>query len=76
MLSELNAAYLLPQLGKVDEINGRRREICARYERELAPAFARIDAQALKTPTFNRPTRTCTPSFSHPWKSATRSSRT
>lgn len=55
VLSELNAAYLFPQLEKVEEINKKRGEIWKRYERDLGKDFARKDITILKTPEYNRP---------------------
>lgn len=55
ILSELNAAYLYPQLERLAEINARRRRLCERYTRELSSAFMRLGVVTLKTPPYNAP---------------------
>lgn len=55
VMSELNAAYLLPQLEQLTRIQERRREICERYDAELRAAFARCDTSILETPAHNKP---------------------
>ncbi|MBI3542902.1 MAG: dTDP-4-amino-4,6-dideoxygalactose transaminase [Deltaproteobacteria bacterium] len=55
VLSELNSAYLCPQLERINEINARRGELCRRYERELGAAFERVGARRLAVPAFNKP---------------------
>lgn len=55
LLSELNAAYLYPQLERLASINGQRRELCARYERELADKLVKLEVRVLQPPAHNRP---------------------
>ena len=55
VLSELNSAYLFPQLEQFSRIQARRREIWDRYHRELASEAAAKGGRALGTPAYNKP---------------------
>lgn len=55
VLSDLNAAYLAPQLECLDQINGARRSIWERYENELSNVFARLEIRTIKPPVYNSP---------------------
>lgn len=55
VLSELNVAYLQPQVTRIDEINGQRAKIHQRYRQELGAAFAKFEIEILATPDHNRP---------------------
>jgi dTDP-4-amino-4,6-dideoxygalactose transaminase len=55
ILSELNAAYLLPQLKRIEEITKARKRIWETYESELGEELAMRDAQILRTPAYNTP---------------------
>lgn len=54
VLSELNAAYLLPQVPMIDAINARRSELWQNYHQELAQEFAKMGAEVLETPAYNQ----------------------
>jgi dTDP-4-amino-4,6-dideoxygalactose transaminase len=53
VLSDLNVAFLYPQLLRLQEINQRRIEICRHYRSQLAAPFAKIGARVLETPVHN-----------------------
>ena len=55
VLSELNAAYLFPQLLQLDGINGRRRDIRAAYTRELQAELDACGIRILEAPEYNTP---------------------
>lgn len=55
VLSDLNAAYLLPQLERLNEIQGRRKTIWTAYQEALESPLAQIDARILHTPSHNTP---------------------
>ncbi len=55
ILSDLNAAYLYPQLLQLDAIIARRGALWTRYRRELRAPLARIGALTLEIPAYNRP---------------------
>ena len=55
VMSELNVAYLAPQLERLDEIQGRRRALWQRYEAALAAPLAALGGEVLLTPQYNRP---------------------
>ena len=55
VLSELNAAYLYPQLLQLAVINDRRREICESYARELGGALDARGVRILGVPEYNTP---------------------
>lgn len=55
VLSDLSAAYLAPQLPLLSKINGKRKLICERYERELEPWFEKHGIKVLRTPAHNTP---------------------
>lgn len=55
ILSELNAAYLLPQLEAFEKIQARRRAICERYADELKSTFDQHGIRILGTPAHNTP---------------------
>ena len=52
-LSEINAAYLEPQLGALDAIQARRTAVFARYVEALARPAARAGARVLLPPEHN-----------------------
>lgn len=53
VLSELNAAYLEPQLLALDRIQARRTEIFGRYREALAVPVERVGARLLEPPAHN-----------------------
>jgi dTDP-4-amino-4,6-dideoxygalactose transaminase len=53
--SELNTAFLLPQLEQLDRIIERRGEIWERYARELRGALSKREVEILGTPAHNTP---------------------
>ena len=55
ILSDLNAAYLWPQLQQFERIQARRGEIWRRYETELCSFFEKQGARILGTPAYNTP---------------------
>jgi len=55
LVSDLNAAYLWPQLEQFESIQLRRREIWSRYAETLAPELSGLDARILGTPSWNSP---------------------
>lgn len=55
VLSDLNAAYLLPQLEQFDAIQARRKELWLRYESELSSIFERCGISTLRAPAHNTP---------------------
>lgn len=55
VMSDLNAAYLYPQLERLGVITNRRKEIYDRYAGELSAEFSRLDIQVLRTPSYNTP---------------------
>ncbi|MBI3558535.1 MAG: dTDP-4-amino-4,6-dideoxygalactose transaminase [Deltaproteobacteria bacterium] len=55
VLSDLNSAYLYPQLEILDRINARRGEIRGMYRAELATALERAGVRILDTPSYNLP---------------------
>lgn len=55
VLSELNAAYLFPQLLQLDAINGRRQDIRAAYTRELQAELDARGIRILDAPEYNTP---------------------
>jgi len=55
VLSEMNAAYLWPQLQRLEEINARRMEIAERYREELEGPVKRAGARILENPKDNVP---------------------
>ena len=55
VMSDLNAAYLYPQLELLSKITSRRKEIYDRYVGELSGDFSRLDIQVLRVPTYNTP---------------------
>lgn len=54
VLSELNAAYLLPQLEHLGAIHKRRAELWHRYDTELKSVFEKLGAETLSTPSWNK----------------------
>ncbi len=54
VLSELNVAYLYPQVQRLKEINDRRQEIWSQYRSELSANLNRHDIQILETPSYNQ----------------------
>ena len=55
VLSDLNSAYLFPQLEILDRINARRGAIRARYRAELSSVLERAGIRILETPSYNTP---------------------
>lgn len=55
VLSDLNAAYLYPQIQRLDAITNKRKEVWHKYEKELAAALSRHDVKILRTPSYNTP---------------------
>jgi len=55
VVSELNAAYLEPQLLALDRIQARRAEIVARYREALASVLERAGVRLLEPPAHNGP---------------------
>lgn len=55
VLSEINAAYLYPQLKNVARINAKRGEIWKRYEKALRKPLEAIGARLLEIPAHNTP---------------------
>lgn len=55
VISDLNAAYLYPQLLTLPAIIGRRREIHGRYTQELGAELAQREIRILETPRYNTP---------------------
>lgn len=53
VLSELNVAYLHPQIERLEEVNGKREKNYRAYQRELASDFERRDIKILATPSYN-----------------------
>jgi dTDP-4-amino-4,6-dideoxygalactose transaminase len=53
VLSELNAAYLEPQLGKLQELTAHRRALWDRYRTELSAPLARAGVGILERPNWN-----------------------
>ena len=53
VLSELNAAYLEPQLRALERIHARRAEVFARYLEALAGPAARVGARPIEPPVHN-----------------------
>jgi dTDP-4-amino-4,6-dideoxygalactose transaminase len=53
VLSDLNCAYLYPQLLKLNQINSRRRELWKRYKQALERPLERIGAVILTNPKHN-----------------------
>lgn len=54
VLSELNAAYLYPQLQAVKQINEKRLSLAARYESDLGGPLSEVGIQILKKPQHNQ----------------------
>ena len=52
-LSELNVAYLLPQLEQLDSINAKRNGLWKTYDAELSKGFEKIGVQVLRNPSYN-----------------------
>jgi dTDP-4-amino-4,6-dideoxygalactose transaminase len=55
VLSELNAAYLYPQLELISEITKKRKYIFETYLKELSQDFIKINAKPLLPPKYNEP---------------------
>ncbi len=55
VLSDLNCAYLWPQLEAFDAIQARRAEIWNRYQAAFAEPMKRLDGRTLTTPAWNTP---------------------
>jgi dTDP-4-amino-4,6-dideoxygalactose transaminase len=55
VLSELNAAYLLPQVSRVSEINSKRGKIWNAYADSFSKTFDQFGIEILRTPGFNQP---------------------
>lgn len=53
VMSDLNAAYLLPQIEQLDKITQKRKELCERYGAELSVYLEKLDIKVLRTPKFN-----------------------
>ncbi len=53
VLSELNAAYLEPQLRALERIQARREQVFARYRQALAAPSARAGARIIEPPPHN-----------------------
>ena len=55
VLSDLNAALLLPQLERLDAIHAKRKSIWEHYKKELTAPLAKRDTHILETPSHNTP---------------------
>jgi dTDP-4-amino-4,6-dideoxygalactose transaminase len=55
VLSELNSAYLFPQLERFLTIQAKRESIWKRYQAELAEIFSTHNVRILETPVYNSP---------------------
>ena len=55
VLSNLNAAYLYPQLIKIEEVHQKRKKIWTTYKNELEGYFVKKGARVLQTPSYNTP---------------------
>ncbi|MEW6055594.1 MAG: dTDP-4-amino-4,6-dideoxygalactose transaminase [Bdellovibrionota bacterium] len=55
LMSDMNAAYLYPQLDDLPQITKRRKQIWEGYKTSLAAEFAEFDIRVLGTPAHNTP---------------------
>ena len=55
IVSDLSAAYLWPQLERVEQINAKRRELWKNYAKDLGPALEKAGVRMLGTPAHNTP---------------------
>jgi dTDP-4-amino-4,6-dideoxygalactose transaminase len=55
VLSEMNAAYLLPQLARFEAIAARRRTLWERYRLELGPTLDKTGVDYIRVPPHNSP---------------------
>lgn len=54
-LSEINAAYLLPQLSRIDEVTWKRKHIWNAYQENLATKLADYGCSYIAPPQYNTP---------------------